>query len=155
MMRFGKMNVLQNRMSKAQHIAYMERLASHHHAVCEEIDELVRHIATVVAGLSPLPLLHRAYWEYLPSALGIQSELEVGQEGIEKRFIVEYLQSMVCAVAPQAQQSEELTDAVWGALTSDICSLLNKITTQYFMTRSAWAKQHDQDFNERREEFSV
>lgn len=155
MMRFGKMNVLQNRMSKGQHTALMERLASRHHAVCEEIDELVRRIAVDVAGFSPLPLLHRAYWEYLPSALGIQSEVEIGQEGVEKRFIVEYLQSMVCAVAPQTQQNEQPTDAEWTALTTDIAGLLNKITSQYFMTHTAWAERNDPNFDERRERFSM
>lgn len=149
------MNVLQNRMSKAQHIAYMERLASNHHTVCIEIDELVQRIATAVARFSPLPLLHRAYWEYLPSAMGIQSEVGVGKKGIEKLFIVEYLQSMVCAVVPQAQQNKELTESEWEELTTDISDLLNKITTQYFITRSAWEKQFDPNFDERREQFSV
>jgi hypothetical protein len=155
MMRFGKINVLQNLMGKEQHATLMGRLAGRHHVVCQEIDELVRRIATAVAGFSPLPLLHRAYWEYLPSAVGIQSEVEVGKEGLEKRFIVEYLQSMVCAVAPHARQSEQPNDAEWAALTTDIASLLNKITSEYFMTHTAWAKLNDPSFDERRESFSV
>lgn len=155
MMRFGKMNVLQNRMSKDQHAGSMERLASRHPEVCDEIDEAVRRIAATVARFSPLPLLHRAYWEYLPSAMGICSEIEVGREGLEKRFIVEYLQSVICAVSPLAAQDEQPTEDEWKALTTDIASLLNKIFSEYFMTHTAWAKRNDVDFDEQRERFSV
>lgn len=155
MMRFGKLNVLQNRMGEDQHAKFMERLASRHHDVCKEIDEIVQRIAVAVAGFSPLPLLHRAYWEYLPSTMGVQSEVEVGKEGVEKRFIVEYLQSMICAVAPNIQQSEQATDAEWASLTADIVNLLTKITSEYFISRAAWAKLTDSSYDERREHYSV
>lgn len=155
MMRFGKMNVLQNRMTPKEHQALMERLAAQHLTNCKEIDEAVARVSSAVAKFSPLPLLHRAYWEYLPSAMGIQSEIEVGKDGIEKRFIVEYLQSMVCAVTPQAEQIEAPTEADWAELTSDIIGLLNKIASQYFLTRTAWAKRNDPGFDDQREHFSV
>ncbi|MEW5838315.1 MAG: SEC-C metal-binding domain-containing protein [Pseudomonadota bacterium] len=155
MMRFGKINVLQNRMSEDQHAKFMERLAGRYHEVCEEIDEIVRRIATAVAGFSPLPLLHRAYWEYFLSAMGIQSEVEEGKEGVEKRFIVEYLQSMICAVTPHTKQSEQPTDTEWSMLTTDIASLIHKIASEYLITHTAWAERNDPNFDERQERFAV
>lgn len=155
MMRFGKMNVIQNRMNPEQHNAFMSRLADQHPKVCQEIDQLVLRIMTAVARFSPLHLLHRAYWEYLPSAIGVVSEVEIGQEAIEKRFIVEYLQSMICSVTPQEVQKESPSDEEWSLLTTDICSLLNKLVSEYFLTRSAWAKRNDPNFDEKQEEYSV
>lgn len=155
MMRFGKLNVLQNRMNPEQHKAFMGQLADRHPKICQELDELVQRIANAVALFSPLPLLHRAYWEYLPSAMGSASEIEVGQEGLEKRFIVEYLQSMICAVPPLEIQKEQPTDEEWSLLTTDICSLLNKLSSEYFLTRSAWARSNDPNYDVRQEEFSV
>lgn len=155
MMRFGKLNVMQNRMNPEQHKAFMGRLADRHPTVCQELDELIQRIADAVALFNPLTLLHRAYWEYLPSATGIVSEIEIGQEGIEKRFIVEYLQSMICAVTPHEAQKEKPTDEGWSLLTTDICSLLNKLRSEYFLTHSAWARSNDPNYDERQEQFSV
>ena len=155
MMRFGKMNVIQNRMNPEQHKAFMNKLADGHPKVCQEIDELVRRIADTVSRFSPLPLLHRAYWEYLPSAMGIASEVEIGQEAAVKRLTVEYLQSMICAVTPQEKQKEQPTDEEWSLLTTDICSLYKKISSEYFWSLHAWAKLNSPSFDERQEEYSI
>lgn len=155
MMRFDKMNVIQNRMNPEQHKAFMCKLADRHPKICKEIDELVQRIADAVSLFSPLPLLHRAYWEYLPSAMGIASEVEIGQEAIEKRLTVEYLQSMICAVTPQENQKEKPTDEEWSLLTADICSLYKKISSEYFLSHHAWAKLNSPSFDERQEEYSV
>lgn len=155
MMRFGKMNVIQNRMNPEQHKAFMSKLADQHPKICKEIDELVLRIADKVSLFSPLPLLHRAYWEYLPSAMGIASEIEIGQEAIEKRLTVEYLQSMICAVTPQENQKEQPTDEEWSLLTADICSLYKKISSEYFLSHHAWAKHNSPSFDERQEKYSV
>lgn len=155
MMRFGKMNVIQNRMNPEQHKAFMSKLADRHPKVCQELDELVQRIAGTVSRFSPLPLLHRAYWEYLPSAMGVASEVEIGQEAAEKRLTVEYLQSMVCAVTPQEKQKEQPTDEEWSLLTADICSLYKKLSSEYFWTLSAWAKFNSPSFDERQEKYSV
>lgn len=155
MMRFGKLNVLQNRMNSEQHTEFMNKLADQHPKNCQEIDEIVQRIADSVARFCPLPLLHRAYWEYLPSNMGIASEVEVGQEAMEKRFIVEYLQSMICSVVPQNIQKEQPSDEEWSLLTMDICSLLNKLISGYFLTYLAWAKSNTPNFDENKEVFSV
>lgn len=155
MMRFGKMNVIQNRMNPEQHKAFMCKLADRHPKVCKEIDELVQRIADTVSLFSPLPLLHRAYWEYLPSAMGIASEVEIGQEEVERRLTVEYLQSMVCAVTPQEKQKEQPTDEEWSLLTNDICTLYKKLGSEYFLTSSAWAERNSPSFDARQEKYSV
>lgn len=155
MMRFGKMSVMQNRMTPEQRKAFTRKLADRHPKVCQEVDELVRRIADTVSQFSPLPLLHRAYWEYLPSAMGIVSEVEIGQEAIEKRLTVEYLQSMICAVTPQEKQKEQPTDDEWSLLTADICSLYKKLGLDYFLTKSAWEELNSPSYDARQEKYSV
>lgn len=155
MMRFGKLTVLQNRMTKVQHQEFIDRAASLYQDGCREIDAAVQRIATSVSRLDPLAILHRAYWEYLPTAMGIKSEVEVGKEGLAKRFVIEYLQSMVCAVAPMERRTDKLIEEEWAALTTEITGLFDKITPNYFITHTAWALRNDPTYDERREEFSV
>ena len=155
MMRFGKVNVMQNRMTSEQRKTFIGKLADRHQKVCQEIDELVRRISDTVSLFSPLPLLHRAYWEFLPSAMGVASEVEIDQEAMEKRLTVEYLQSMICAVTPQENQKDQPTDEEWLLLTADICALYRKLTHEYFLTKSAWEELYLPSYDPRQERFSA
>lgn len=63
-MRFGKVGLVQNRLSEDQFTKMQARLASRFCDVCAEIDDKVSRIAGIVAQLPPDELLKRAHWGY-------------------------------------------------------------------------------------------
>lgn len=153
--RFGRLVLMENCTTEAQHASSMEKLEEAYPKVCAEIDSLVCRVAETVSHFSPLQLLHRAYWEYLSSNMGVASEVELKGEAIDARLILEYLQCMICAVRPASETKHTATDEEWRALTDDIRALYRKLQHDYFIVRTAWAKKNDPDYDSKVEGYAV
>lgn len=155
LIRAGRLVLLENRETESQNAAKMQYLAEKYPGICAEIDELVRQIAEAVSRFDPPALLHRAYWENLGPNLGVASEIELGEKAVETRFILEYLQNMICALPPSAQIRNQISEVEWRTLTDDIKALCHKLQVDYFLTRTAWAKQNDPNYDDRVEDYAV
>jgi hypothetical protein len=153
--RFGRFVQFENLATEEQRAAYMEHFAEKHTQVCAEIDELIRRIEEAVPRFDALSLLHRAYWEYLPANMGIASEVELKAEALGPRFVLEYLQDVICAVRTEPTKHQEPSEQEWDDLTRDTKALLDKIQHEYFPTHTAWSEKNDPDYDADVEKYSV
>jgi len=152
--RIGKTIFMRNRMSQEQAEAIQAKLIEHLPDVVREIDNIISQIVLKTRQLPPGELLKRAYWEVARHHLGIQSELEVGQEGMVSLRMIDYVQSVVVASAPSAETiNPEATDQEWLELRSLVESLFMKLNDEFFLCQSAM-KQREPQFNVDLEEFS-
>lgn len=153
--RFGRLVRWENRATEAQHAAFMRKLEEIYPKICAEIDGLVSRITDTVSLFDPLQLLHRSFWEYLTQNMGVPSEIEHTQEANETRLILDYLQSMICAIPPRPEIKETISEEEWSALTGDIKALYRKFQVDYFMARTAWEKQNDPNYDPEVEDYQV
>ncbi len=153
--RLGRFIRWENRATENQHAAIMERFSEAYPRTCSEIDSLVLQIVDVVSSFDPLPLLHRAYWEYLTHNAGIASEVELKSEAIEARLNLEYLQSIICAVPPKKTTKQQATEEEWASITQNIEALYQKLQAEFFIARTAWSKKNDPNYDQKVEDYAV
>lgn len=148
--RIGKTIFMRNRMSLAE--AVQEKLIEHLPEVVREIDNIISQIVLKISHLPPDELLKRAYWEVAKHHLGIQSEIEVGQQGMVSLRMIDYVQSVVASVPPAETIHPEVTDQEWLELRSLVESLFMKLNDEFFSCQAA-LKRKDPQFNFDLEDF--
>lgn len=135
--------------------AEMQRhMAQSYPKVCEEIDELVAAIATLVAELPPDKLLHRAWWELVSRCLFIETEAEVGPDDAVAMRMVDYVQSVIASVKPAQNQRQDVSEEDWKTLRETVTQLFHKLNLDYQICRTAKEKAEDPNHDENVDEFS-
>ena len=141
MMRFGRHVVSQTDWPPGEFDKFQARLVAGYDEVVREIDRDIAEAAALVATLSPLAMLHRAWWERSAASLGIESEVEVGREHAHAARMLDYVQSLVAGTPPVAGPSSELTDDAWGKLQQLVESIFQKLNSRYFLCATAERRQ--------------
>ncbi|ACG72767.1 SEC-C motif domain protein [Anaeromyxobacter sp. K] len=128
------------------------RLAERYPELVGEIDSLVSEIASLVSELPPEKLLHRAWWELSLRATGITSEAEMDfDDGVAVRM-VDYIQSVIAAVPPSANQRDDVTEEAWKSLREKVERLFRILVLDYHLCATAQTRAdnpaQDLDFEE-------
>ncbi len=153
MARFGKNVVWESNWAEDDFVKMQQRSVEQYPKIVQEIDQLVAEIAQLVGELPAGQLLHRAWWEMAGKHSKINSESEVGvSEAISIRMI-DYVQSVIAAVEPAANQRQEVTEEEWQTLTTKIETLFQTINLPYQICLSAKHKADDPNLDEHFEEF--
>lgn len=150
--RIGKTIFMRNRMSKEEADAVQAKLIEHLPDVVREINDIISQIALKISYLPPDDLLKRAYWELTRHSLGVQSEIEVGQEGMVSLRMIDYVQSVVASVPPAETIQPEVSEQEWLELRSLVESLFMKLNYEYFPCHAALKRKNPQ-FNSGHEDF--
>ena len=91
--------------------------------VAAETPALIAEIAARVASLPADQLLCRAHFEYLVSSQGVQDDTGIGTEQVIATRMIDYIQSVIAAVPPAADQKAGLSDEDWTALRHSVGKL--------------------------------
>jgi hypothetical protein len=151
--RFGKNVVMQSNWPEGTFEKTQQKLVEQYPGIVQEIDQLVTEIAQLVQKLSGEKLLHRAWWEMAGKHAKIESESDVGTEEAISMRMVDYIQSVIAAVQPTANQGTELTDEEWQTLRTNVKELFQTINTNYQICLTAKHKADDPNLNMDFEEF--
>lgn len=150
--RFGKNAVWKADWAEGEFDLMQQRLAASHDDVVRRIDESVRTIVELVAGLPPLKMLHRAWWERAAATLGIDNEFDVKSEHVHASRMLDFVQSVVAAVEPAEDVNAELPEEEWMKLQVHVENLFDILNREYFMVATAKRKlenpQLDMEFEE-------
>ena len=95
MMRFGRHIVSQTNWPPGEFDKFQTRLVAGYDEVVREIARYIAEAAALVAKLSPLAMLRRAWWERSAASLGMESEVEVGREHAHAGRMLDYVQCSV------------------------------------------------------------
>ncbi len=153
MMRFGRHVVSQTNWPPGELDKFQARLVVDYDEVVREIDKDIAAAATLVATLSPLEILHRAWWERSAATLGVESEVEIGREHAHAARMLDYVQSLVASTSPAAGPPSELTDEAWGKLQQLVESIFQKLNSRYFLCATAARRHSGGAIDARFEEF--
>jgi hypothetical protein len=141
MARFGCHVVWQANWPPGEFDKFQARLVAEYDEVVREIDRDIGDAAALVATLSPLAMLHRAWWERSAAHLRVQSEAEVGPEHANAGRMLDYVQSLVAGTRPVEGQPSELTDENWAKLQRLIEGIFRKLNSRYFSCATAKGRQ--------------
>jgi hypothetical protein len=151
MARFGETIVSRSNMSEEQFRAMQDRLVARFPEVCGEIDETVNKIAELVKMLPPAKILHRAAWGKAAHHLGKKTEVEIDIEAGMSLRMIDYVQSIIVAVPPVAEQEDELTEERWQELEKLVHDLFMQLNTEFMVCQTAVNRRepsHDEEFDE-------
>lgn len=151
--RFGKNVLFESNWDPADFARMQTEFAGRYDDIVREIDQAVAEISQLVARLPALKLLHRAWWELAVKHLGIQSEVEIGEDQALAMRMVDYVQSMIASVPPAADQDSELSDEDWGILKNTVERLFQKINFEFQVSSTLKRKLSGEDYDEETEDF--
>jgi len=151
MARFGKEIVTRNALSDDEFVEYQKSIADKHPKVCAKIDSKIQEIAQIVSTLPPLDLLKQAHWKYIGTSIGMYGEAGDGETAMALRMI-DYIQSIVGSTPPADIIQEKVDEKVYGKLEKLVEGLFNDLAF-YFISRSAYEKATNPDFNQEYDKF--
>lgn len=152
MARFGNLTVSQSNWNEDQFKEHHKRLAEAYPMIVSEIDALILEATVLISTIEPLSLLHRAWWERAAAYVMINSEVEVEAEQVHKQRMIDYVQSLIAATPPAANQ-EEVDDETWQRLSMVVTSIFKKLNPWFFISESAYRRATLSEINEAAEEF--
>lgn len=153
MARFGRHVVWQANWPPGEFDKFQARLVAGYDEVVREIDRDIDDAAALVATLSPLAMLHRAWWERSAAHLRVESEVEVGPEHAHAARMLDYVQGLVAGTSPIEGQPSELTDENWAKLQRLIAAIFQKLNSRYFSCATAKRRQDGAAIDAAFEEF--
>lgn len=151
--RFGRHVVWQADWPPGEFDKFQARLVASYDEVVREIDRDIGDAAALVATLSPVAMLHRAWWERSAAHLRVESEVEVGPEHAHAARMLDYVQSLVAGTPPVAGQPSELTNENWAKLRRLIESIFLRLNSRYFACATAKRRQDGAAIDAAFEEF--
>ena len=150
--RFGNNVVWKSDWPEGVFDEFQKNLIELYPEIVQEISTLVSDIANLVAVLPPEELLHRAWSEMAVGHMRIESEVEIEDTDALAMRMLDYVQSIIAAVPPQAQH-QELTEEAWNTLKEKVGELFEKVNYTYQISRTAKNKAENPNFDESLEEF--
>lgn len=153
--RFGKQVVLTSNLTAKQHAEVLAKLEARYPTVIQEIDDLVRRIASAIGVLPADRLLERAYLEQVMSSQHIKVEVDVTQDDAIALRMIDYVQSVIAAAPRGEIQKNDLTDDDWCDLRTNVAALFRKLNTEYLRCSTAHRKAARTVYDDAMEEFFV
>ena len=151
--RWGTLTLLENLCTPEQQRELINHWAECYPEICDEIDECVQGIVSLVNNVDPVHLLYRAYWHFC----SVHLERGPEESSIEHKHLVaqrmlDYIQSVIIGVGKDSD--EKLTERQFYELRSHVDKLYKLLGTGYFLARSSSLdRQGEIDAN--KEEFVV
>lgn len=153
MARFGRHIVSETNWLPGEFEKFQDRLVEGYAEVVRDIDRDIESAAALVSKLDPLSMLHRAWWERSAATLGMESEVEVGQEHAHAARMIDYVQSLVAAIPRGADDAEKPSDADWARLQGLVESIFQKLNARYFICATAERRRNEVEVDDAFEEF--
>ncbi|PUE58413.1 hypothetical protein B9Z44_01640 [Limnohabitans curvus] len=153
MARFGRNVVSETNWLPGEFEKFQDRLVEGYAEVVRDIDRDIESAAVLVSKLDPLSMLHRAWWERSAATLGMESEVEVGQEHAHAARMIDYVQSLVAAIPRGAADAEKPSDADWTRLQGLVESIFQKLNARYFICATAERRRNKAEVDDAFEEF--
>lgn len=151
--RFGENVLYSSNISKEEHAWRQQKYAENLPKVILEVDEIINAIVDIVKKISPELLLHRAWFEMAFSHMGIECESSVGNDQVLSFRLVEYLQSIIAAIKPNAILDNHIVEDDWNKLRSLVKALYDKINLEYQICRTAYNKINVTEYDDNFEDF--
>lgn len=139
--RFGRHIAWQANWAPGEFNKFQVRLLAGYDEVVREIDQDISDAAALVATLSPVALLHRAWWERSATQLQVESEAEVGPGHAHAARMLDYVQSLIAGTPPVEVQLNDLTDENWTKLHRLVEAIFQKLNLRYFSCATAKVRQ--------------
>jgi preprotein translocase subunit SecA len=127
-------------------------MAARFPTVVSEINALVASIAKKIAGLPPHRLLHMAWWEFAAAILKLGTGKTSDMDQTSAMRMIDYVQSVVASVKP-GEYADEVSEATWNELKSDVGGLFTRLTLEYQMCLTAHLRAQNQNLDMELEEF--
>jgi len=150
--RFGKTMISRSRMTGPQFDAMQSEAAKQYPTIVAEINALVLSIAQQITHLPPDRLLHRGWWEFATTMIGIGPKRYSDSDRLAAMRMVDYVQSVI-ASAESATYAEDLSEEAWNKLRSDVETLFRRLTLEYQICLTAHRKAQDPNLDMGLEEF--
>lgn len=147
-LRFGKLGLIQNRMSEKQFEEMQARLAGRFSDVCAEIDDKVSRIAGIVAQLPPGELLKRAHWGYVLQSHRNRGKLADDKAASLALRMVDYVQSIVVSVPPANIRKPDVSEENWRDLETTVDALFTQLNTEYQICRTSFDRRNSSEYDE-------
>ena len=140
MARFGKMIVSKTDWPEGEFDKMQQKLVERFPTVVQEIDTIIERISGLVKILPPENLLHRAWWEMAGRHLSIDQKSIADPDDEFSLRMVDYIQSVIAGVEPDATPKDEVTEEDWQRLSSLVKDLFSKLNSDYQICRTAVTK---------------
>lgn len=151
--RFGKNVVWKADWAEGEFDRMQQRLAEDYDDVVRKLDESVARVAELVASLSPLKMLHRAWWERSAASLGIDNEFDVKPAQILATRMLDFVQSVVAGVTPAVAVKADVSDEDWAKLQDEVKKLFDTLNQEYFICATAKRRLDNPELDMEFEEF--
>ena len=151
--RYGKLLVGRNRANSEEFAAMRAAQAAHYPVVVAEIDSIVSRIAARVSELPADKLLLRSWWSFAMMAIRLQGKDVGGADETTTLRMLDYIQSVIVAVKPNAVPKADLSDEDWAALFEDVKALFEKLNVPYQIAYSAHLQSQNPNYNAAVDEF--
>lgn len=138
--RLGRMMVMQNRMTEAQHQAAMSKLADEYPLIVAKVNALVEDIRASLATMPPLKVLLRAYWECLGAVAGKVAEDELGRDQVLSMRMIDYVQSIIASSPNLSDPNSEISEESWNHLRGSVGELFDCLMMSFPMAQTAHRK---------------
>lgn len=153
--RFGDTTFFESNVPEDIHAELVKKSAERYPLLIQEVDDVVESIAALVSSIRPESLLYRAWWEFSASAFKTDSETGGGFEDSISLRMIDYIQSIIASVTPDATQTNDVTDEEWYDLRGMVERLFHLLGIEYHICRTAKSKLEDQDYDPNFDEFYV
>lgn len=150
--RFGKMTIGRSHLSPEKMEDVHKRMANDYPRIVAEINSLVESITKQISSLPPDKLLHRAWWQF--AHMMITGESRLGVDELTALRMVDYVQSLIAAVTPEAQ-SEDVSEEAWSKLSTDIETLFTRLSLEFQHCLTAHRKIQNPELDMELEGFRV
>ncbi len=151
--KFGATVVSRSRVTAKEHEVAQANMASQLPKVIAEIDALVAAIASRVSSTPPDRLLQRAWWEFTTALLRKDERSASVRDQVVAKRMIDYVQSVIAAVAPSPSQTSEISEADWTALRQDVADLFARLSVQYQACLTAHKRAENPNLDMDLEEF--
>lgn len=151
--RFGKDVIFKSNWDPDDFAKMQAQVAGQFDTIVRQLNETVDQIASLIARLPALKLLHRAWWESAAQHITIETEAEIGPDEALALRMIDYVQSMIASVPAAAEQSEDLSDDDWGQLVASVQGLFDKLNGEYQISSTLHRKLTGNDYDADTEEF--
>jgi len=152
--RFQNITVLENRLTKEEHIQLLKGNASRLPEIITKINSLINDAVNLIRQHNKLSLLYTAYQHFLISYMGKETETEIGTDGVTALSVLEYIQSIIASVNFDNVE-KSIDEESWKRLIKIIDELYRTIRLKYHICKSSHSELYDPEHDKELEIFLV
>lgn len=156
MARYGKFTIMRNFLSADQHNEFMRRAAENYSKICTDIDLKIKNICLLVRDFHPLQLLKYGYELFASRSIGKIAEVDLDSDVAVALRMVDYIQSIIVSIPKSDKKiTDQIDEEKWKELHREVEQLYYFINTSYHISRTAYAKLNDDNYDEKYNDFYV